>query len=164
MKETSVMRALVVVESWFGNTAQIAEAIADGLRETGADVEVATAASAPQQPSADLVVVAAPTHNLGLPSPASRGKAVESGGSGDDLGVKEWLEKATPTAARLTCVDTVVAGMFSGSAAKAAQKLARRRGWHAERGPSFVVSGTKGPLAKDAIEDAIALGRSLGKA
>jgi menaquinone-dependent protoporphyrinogen IX oxidase len=38
MKETAVMRALVVVESWFGNTAEIAEAIADGLREAGADV------------------------------------------------------------------------------------------------------------------------------
>jgi hypothetical protein len=59
-------------------------------------------------------------------------------------------------------VDTVVAGMFSGSAAKAAQKLARRRGWNADRGPSFLVSGTKGPLAEDAIETALALGRRLG--
>ena len=54
------MRALVVVESWFGNTAEIAEAIADGLREAGADVDVTTAASAPHEPSADLVVVAVP--------------------------------------------------------------------------------------------------------
>ena len=156
------MRALVVVESWFGNTAQIAEAIADGLREAGADVEVAPAASAPREPVADLIVVAAPTHNLGLPSPASRGKAIEGGGSGEDVGIREWLEQATPSAARLTCVDTVVASMFSGSAAKAAQKLARRRGWHADRGPSFLVGGTKGPLASDAIETALALGRRLG--
>jgi len=162
MKETPVMRALVVVESWFGNTAQIAEAIADGLREAGADVEVAPAASAPREPVADLIVVAAPTHNLGLPSPASRGKAIEGGGSGEDVGIREWLEQATPSAARLTCVDTVVASMFSGSAAKAAQKLAHRRGWHADRGPSFLVGGTKGPLAADALETATALGRSLG--
>ena len=156
------MRALVVVESWFGNTAQIAEAIADGLREAGADVEVAPAASAPREPVADLIVVAAPTHNLGLPSPASRGKAIEGGGSGEDVGIREWLEQATPSAARLTCVDTVVASMFSGSAAKAAQKLAHRRGWHADRGPSFLGGGTKGPLAADALETATALGRSLG--
>jgi len=156
------MRALGVVESWFGNTAQIAEAIADGLREAGADVEVAPAASAPREPVADLIVVAAPTHNLGLPSPASRGKAIEGGGSGEDVGIREWLEQATPSAARLTCVDTVVASMFSGSAAKAAQKLAHRRGWHADRGPSFLVGGTKGPLAADALETATALGRSLG--
>jgi methylmalonyl-CoA mutase cobalamin-binding subunit len=162
MKETPVMRALVVVESWFGNTAQIAEAIADGLREAGADVEVTPAASAPREPVADLIVVAAPTHNLGLPSPASRGKAIEGGGSGEDVGIREWLEQATPSAARLTCVDTVVASMFSGSAAKAAQKLAHRRGWHADRGPSFLVGGTKGPLAADALETATALGRSLG--
>ena len=156
------MRALVVVESWFGNTAEIAEAIADGLREAGADVDVTTAASAPQEPIADLIVVAAPTHNLGLPTPASRAKAVDSGGQGEDTGVREWLEQAKPSAARLTTVDTSVAGVFSGSAAKAAQKLARRKGWHADRGPTFLVTGTKGPLAADAIETAHALGRSLG--
>jgi hypothetical protein len=156
------MRALVVVESWFGNTAQIAEAIADGLREAGAEVEVTTAASAPHEPLADLIVVAAPTHNLGLPTPASRDKAKEVGGTGETTGVREWLEQALPSAARLTTVDTAVAGAFSGSAAKAAQKLARRKGWHADRGSSFVVSGTKGPLAADALETATALGRSLG--
>jgi len=156
------MRALVVVESWFGNTAQIAEAIADGLQEAGAEVEVTTAASAPHEPLADLIVVVAPTHNLGLPTPASRNKATEGGGTGETTGVREWLEQALPSAARLTTVDTAVAGAFSGSAAKAAQKLARRKGWHADRGPSFVVSGTKGPLAADALETATALGRSLG--
>src|SRR5665647_2749710 len=153
------MRALVVVESWFGNTAQIAEAIADGLREAGAEVEVTTA---PHEPVADLIVVAAPTHNLGLPSPASREKAREGGGTGEATGVREWLDQASPSAAHLTTVDTSVAGVFSGSAAKAAQKLARRKGWHADRGPSFLVSGTKGPLAADALETATALGRSLG--
>jgi hypothetical protein len=158
----SDMRALIVVESRFGNTAQIAEAIADGLREAGADVDVNPAASAPHDPVADLIVVAAPTHNLGLPSPASRDKAKESGGSRDAIGVREWLEQATPSTARLTCVDTSVAGVFSGSAAKAAQKLARRRGWNADRGPTFIVSGTKGPLAADALTAATAWGRSLG--
>jgi len=161
MTDTLLMRALVVVESWFGNTAQIAEAIADGLREAGADVEVVTAASAPREPSADLVVVAAPTHNLGLPSPASRGKAVEGGGHGDEAGVREWLERATPGGARLVTVDTLVAGLFSGSAAKAAQKLAQRKGWKAERGPSFIVTTTKGPLAADALQTAAELGRRL---
>jgi hypothetical protein len=155
------MRALIVVESWFGNTAQIAEAIADGLREGGAEVEVTTAGSAPDVPVADLIVVAAPTHNLGLPTPATRDKAKEDGGFGDATGVREWLERTGPTQARLTTVDTSVASMFSGSAAKAAQKLARRKGWHADRGPSFMVSGTKGPLVADAIEEATALGRSL---
>ncbi len=43
--------------------------------------------------------------------------------------------------------DTVVAGAFSGSAAKAAVKLLRRAGFaRPVRGESFVVTGTKGPL------------------
>src|ERR1035437_1072499 len=129
MKENSVMRALVVVESWFGNTAQIAEAIADGLREAGADVEVTTAASAPQEPVADLIVVAAPTHNLGLPSAASREKAREGGGTGEPTGVREWLERAPPSAARLPPVAPSVAGSFPGLAARAPKKPPRRKGW-----------------------------------
>src|ERR1035437_383866 len=129
MKENSVMRALVVVESWFGNTAQIAEAIADGLREAGADVEVTTAASAPQEPVADLIVVAAPTHNLGLPSAASREKAREGGGTGEPPGVGAGRERPPPSAARLPTVDTSVAASSPGWAARAPKKLARRKGW-----------------------------------
>ena len=56
-------------------------------------------------------------------------------------------------------MDTAVAGVFSGSSAKAAQKLARGKGWRADRGPSFLVGGTKGPLAADALDVATALGR-----
>jgi len=86
---------------------------------------------------------------------------VRRGGDDDEIGDREWLEQARPSAARLTTVDTVVAGVFSGSSAKAAQKLARRKGWRADRGPSFLVGGTKGPLAADALDAATALGRSL---
>ena len=157
------MRALVVVESWFGNTAQIAEAIADGLRDAGADVEVATAASAPRQPVADLIVVAAPTHRFGLPTVASREKAREGCGFGDATGVREWLEQSQATSAHLTTVDTIVASIVSGSAARAAQKLARRKGWRADRGPSFTVSGQKGPLVKGELDRARAVGRTLAR-
>ncbi len=63
------MYALVVVESCFGNTYAVAEAVAAGLTEAGAEVALVSAVEAPKKPTGDLVVVAAPTHNLGLPSP-----------------------------------------------------------------------------------------------
>jgi hypothetical protein len=155
------MYALVVVESCFGNTHAVAEAVADGLTEAGAEVALVAASEAPKEPVADLVVVAAPTHNLGLPSSASRAKARENGGAVPDTGVKEWLEAANSlTGVRLVAIDTAVAGMFSGSAAKAAVRLAKSRGWRAERAPSFVVSGQKGPLADGELDRARALGRS----
>jgi hypothetical protein len=43
--------------------------------------------------------------------------------------------------------DTTTGGAWSGSAAKAAAKLLRRRGFSApEQGPGFIVAGTPGPL------------------
>jgi hypothetical protein len=155
------MYALVIVETCFGNTHAVAEAVAAGLTEAGAEVALVSASEAPTQPVADLVVVAAPTHNLGLPSTASRAKARESGGDVPETGVKEWLEEATALrGVRLVAIDTAVAGMFSGSAAKAAARLAKSRGWRAERAQSFVVAGQKGPLADGELDRARALGRS----
>lgn len=156
------MRTLIVVESCFGNTRQIAEAVAEGLREAGADVEVTPAGGAPRDPSHDLVLLAAPTHNLGLPSAASRAQAGVSTAGGTNPGLREWLEHAIANpATRLVTIDTVMAGRFSGSAARAAHKLARRRGWAAERGPSFVVAGREGPPVDGETERARAWGESL---
>ena len=156
------MYALVVVESCFGNTYAVAEAMAAGLNEAGVEVALLPASDAPKEPVADLVVVAAPTHNLGLPSPASRSKARENGGDVPDAGIKEWLEEArAPKGVRLVALDTAVAGMFSGSAAKVAARLAKGRGWAAGRGPSFIVGGQKGPLVDGELDKARALGRTL---
>lgn len=69
------MRVAVVYESLFGDTREIAEAIAAGIREAapGADLICRPAAEAgPQLARADLLIVGAPTHFLGLPSPRSR--------------------------------------------------------------------------------------------
>lgn len=155
------MNVVVIVESCFGNTHHVAEAIADGLRQAGGEVSLQLASEASAEVRADLVVVAAPTHNLGLPSPSSRAQAAQRGGEVPASGVREWLDASAGSGARLVAVDTVVAGAFSGSAAKAAQKLARRRGWRAERGPSFVVTSTQGPLRDGELDRARTVGRSL---
>lgn len=158
----SAVRALVVVESCFGNTAAVAEAVLAGLREAGVQGDLVQATDAPSKPEADLVVVAAPTHNMGLPSPSSRAQAARDGGHPATSGVREWLESSRPVgAARLVAVDTCVESRFAGSAAAKAQRLARRRGWHAEHGPGFEVSGTQGPLRAGELERARAFGRAL---
>lgn len=157
------MRVLVVVESCFGNTHQVAAAVAQGLNEQGHEVEVLAAAAAPAETSADLdlVVVAAPTHSLGLPNPRTRAQAAASGATPVATGVLEWLQTAKP-GARLVAIDTAVPGIFSGSAAKKARTLAERRGWQAESGGSFVVTGTKGPLREGELERARKFGAGLG--
>ena len=156
------MYALVVVESCFGNTHAVAEAMAACLIESGVEVALVAASEAPEEPVADLVVVAAPTHNLGLPTTASRARAREAGSDMPEPGVREWLEGAKALkGVRLVAIDTAVAGMFSGSAAKAAVRLAKSRGWTAERVPSFVVTGQRGPLRDGELDKARALGRAL---
>lgn len=156
------MRVLIIVESCFGNTRLIADAVAQGLRETAAAVEVVPARDASLSPSADLVVLAAPTHNLGLPTAASRAQAHPGADRQEPVGVREWLEHATVNpATRIVTIDTIIAGRFSGSAASAAHKLARRRRWQAERGPSFLVNGREGPPAAGEIDRARAWGSGL---
>ena len=65
----------IVYESLFGNTRDIAEAIAAGIREAGPEADVVccpVGEAGPELARADLLVVGAPTHFLGLPSARSR--------------------------------------------------------------------------------------------
>jgi hypothetical protein len=69
------MRVGVVYESLFGDTREIAEAVAAGIREADPGVFLACGPAAEADPhlaQADLLIVGAPTHFLGLPSPRSR--------------------------------------------------------------------------------------------
>ena len=69
-------RALIVVESYFGNTRVIAEAVAAGMIEGGIEAQVVDVARAPSAlPSnLDLLVLGAPTHNRRLPTMTTRAK------------------------------------------------------------------------------------------
>jgi menaquinone-dependent protoporphyrinogen IX oxidase len=73
------MRALVVYESMYGNTREIASNIADGFR-VGYEVTLVPVARATAElvAGADLLVVGAPTHRHGLSSAASRQQAAQA--------------------------------------------------------------------------------------
>src|SRR5260221_3795322 len=69
------MRAIVVYESLFGRTREVAEAVAEGLRAAapGAAVDCRPVADAgPAVGQVDLLVVGGPTHFLGMSSQRSR--------------------------------------------------------------------------------------------
>ena len=74
--EVRVMRVVIVYESLFGNTRQVAEAIAEGIREAVPEAQVscvrATEANRDVALGADLLVVGGPTHLCGLSSGVSR--------------------------------------------------------------------------------------------
>ena len=160
-------RALIIVESYFGNTRAIAEAVATGLLDGGAEAQVVEVDQAPSTLPADLdlLVLGAPTHNRGLPTATSRAKACEQKGTrGSSHGIGEWLgSTALPTSLNVSAFDTVISrGWLSGSAAKAiAKALRRHQSREASSVRSFVVTASKGPLAGGEETDARSWGREL---
>lgn len=161
------MRVLVVYESMFGNTAELAEAI--GAAFSGqAEVRVVAAQDSPPDPGpdVDLLVVGAPTHGLTLPRAESRQEAVQRGADPDRAGsgVREWLEglpagRSMPVATFGTRVRR--GGPFAGSAARAAARLARRKGLTVRSSADFFVEGTTGPLEPGQRERAAAWASGL---
>jgi hypothetical protein len=148
------MNALIVYESMFGNTRQIAESIAGGLESAGETVTVAAAADAPTALTGyELVVVGAPTHAHTLPQAASRTQAVAWADEPDrDLtleegatksGVREWLElvELADPAPRFVAFSTRVdiARIFAGDAAAAIARRLHRRHIDVEAHEDFLV-------------------------
>jgi hypothetical protein len=147
-------RALVVVESMFGNSRSVARAVADGL-STRMHVDVVGVGEAPSLIPRDvgLVVVGGPTHAFSMTRPGTREAAVGQGAKahvGADIGIREWLaglDRGT-TDPVVAAFDTRIrkAGV-PGSAARAATRRLRRLGFRvAAPGKSFYVTGTSGPL------------------
>jgi Flavodoxin len=148
------MRALVVYESMFGNTRDLAVAIAEGLTARGARVDVLEVDAAPVEfaDRVDLLVVGAPTHAFGLPKQQTRADAARRIGTGElvsrGCGVREWvdrvrLDKGQPTAAFDTKVDRP---RLPGSAARAAARRLRDQGAAIIGTQTFRVVGVEGPL------------------
>ncbi|MFG1965303.1 flavodoxin family protein [Nonomuraea sp. NPDC049028] len=97
------MYALIVYESMFGNTKQIAEAVAEGLATT-MRTEVLEVGSAPASVGEDLglLVVGGPTHAFGMSRASTRQSAAQQGRVlSQGQGVREWLATVRSPSARL---------------------------------------------------------------
>jgi len=106
------MRAIVVYESLFGRTREVAEAVAEGLRAAapGAAVDCWPVVDAgPAVGQVDLLVVGGPTHFLGMSSQRSRRMVRQyqeragghrsrraAGKHPAGPGVREWLAAPAP--------------------------------------------------------------------
>ena len=166
------MHTLVVYESMFGNTQQIAHAIASGLSEH-VQTEVVPVHLAPADVSGayDLVVVGGPTHAFSMSRASTRQGAHSQGAPLVDVtggeGIREWLDglpgHVSPGLA--VAFDTRVAKVrrLPGSAAKKADRVLRQHGLtHITEPESFYVEDTAGPLVEGELARAEAWGRQLG--
>jgi menaquinone-dependent protoporphyrinogen IX oxidase len=163
------MRALIVYESMFGNTAAVAEAIADGLRPHY-EVQLCPVADAVNRraPQIDLLVVGGPTHAFGLSRTATRQDAATrtSASIETEIGVREWLDAALPVSSPCAAAafDTKVARppWLPGSAAKGIGKRLRGLGYRLAVAPAdFHVTAMTGPLAPGERERATAWATKL---
>ena len=164
------MKALLVYESLFGNTEQIARAVAEGLSRR-LPVQTVDVGSAPLVLGSDigLVVVGGPTHVFGLSRADSHvdghvdGRSPGADGANGSVvthgrGLRSWLEGLHVGASGVAAAafDTRVnRPRLPGSAARAADRQMRRQGLHPIVLPhSFHVRRTTGPLADGEFEQA----------
>jgi hypothetical protein len=163
--------ALVVHESSFGNTRQIAMAVAEGVAAAlEGDASVAVASADRVEPamtqSVRMLFVGAPTHAFALPRQSTREDAVRQGATGPVMsGVREWIG-TLPVRSRdamAATFDTRVEVMrhLPGSAATSALKQIGRHGYRTVDHQSFYVEGTPGPLVAGEEERAYAWGRQM---
>jgi hypothetical protein len=165
------MRALVVYESLYGNTAAVGEAIAASLRTGGLEVDVGPVSriDAREAAEVDLIVVGGPTHVHGVSSSATRNVAAndEKNTFPEPTlkpGLRSWLKQLPPGGGRLaaaydTRFDRSV--VVTGSAAKGIGRRLKGRGFRLIAEPESFLVTTQNRLLGAEVEHATIWGREL---
>jgi len=165
MKGTT-MKAVVVYESFWGNTARIARAVAEGIGP-GAVALATDQATGEALQGADLIVAGAPLLGFDLPTEDMR-KTLGGNLAGPpaDLGhpsMRSWLDRCPAGTARCAGFETRI-WWSPGSSAKKISHALREKGFSAA-GPDekFLVTGKYGPLKEGEIDRARQWGARLAQ-
>lgn len=139
------MNTCIVYDSIFGNTKQVAEALANALRKFG-QVEIITVEHTHplELANMDVLILGSPTQGW-RPTPTMR-----------DL--LEYIPAEALNKLTIACFDTRFdrSTMLTGSAAKQMTKRLHKRGAsHLLPTKSFFVEGTHGPLKAGELEEAV---------
>jgi menaquinone-dependent protoporphyrinogen IX oxidase len=160
------MKAIVVYESHWGNTAAVARAIAEGI---GPEARALSTAEATGEviAGADLIVAGAPLLGFNLPTEMML-KGMAANASKDptppDLShpsMRAWIEALPKGNARAAAFETRI-WWSPGSAAKAILGKLEALGYRPIAKPQrFIVQGKYGPLRQGELEKAKAWGAEL---
>ena len=163
------MKAVVVYESLWGNTAAVAGAIAEGLGPEARALSTAEATGSALG-GVDLIVAGAPVLGFRLPTDQMRESVRPNPGkapSPPDLthpSMRSWLDALPAGQGRAAAFDTQVRGPF-GKAAPAIAEGLEKAGYRAIAEPTgFVVAGKFGPLRDGELERARRWGAELADA
>jgi hypothetical protein len=167
------MKTLIIYESMYGNTRDVANALAEGFSDFG-EVETIEVGRADEfvEVGVDLLVVGAPTHQFGLSRPSSREQAVQQAHGGlisPGSGVREWFDRVARPRDGLSALafDTTMAkpGILKhmGRASRKIAKRLKRMNCTLVRAPeSFWVESGTGPLAAGEFDRARDWARQVG--
>ena len=163
------MKAIVVYESHWGNTAAVARAIAEGL---GAGARALSTAEATGEAiaGADLIVAGAPLLGFSLPTESMVKGLATNPGQGPtppDLShpsMRSWIAALPAGDGRAAAFETRI-WWSPGSAAKTIVSKLEAVGYRPAAKPQrFVVQGKYGPLRDGELEKAKAWGAELAQA
>jgi hypothetical protein len=162
------MKAIVVFESYWGNTASVARAIAEGLGPEARALSTAEAGGEALT-GVGLIVAGSPIIAFSLPSEKSRADMAAKPGkapSPPDLShplMRTWLEALPPASGRAAAFETGFKLSPGGSAAKIL-KLLEGRGYRpVAKKERFLVKGSFGPMKEGELDRAKAWGAELAK-
>ena len=165
------MKSIVVYESMYGNTKVIAEAIAEGLRDSG-EVRLGSVdeISPDDVHDADVIVAGGPTHAHGM-ARADAHEAVAKMPARSKYGpvlpgnesLRNWLERLPNGLQGVAAFDTRFdkPKWLTGSAAAKILRRLEKKGYSIIGAESFFVEHTDGPLEDGERERAVEWGRSL---
>ena len=147
------MKGVVVYDSVYGNTKQVAEAIAEQIRVEGHEAELRSLReSHPEPPKGDFMFVGSPTR-IGNATRKARRFAKK-------LSASDWHQQP------IVPFDTVMPmptdekqkekarKYIERSASHKLEEILKAKGLNVKPVLRFTVTGMKGPLAEGAIEDA----------
>lgn len=162
------MNALVVYESLWGNTAQVARAIAEGFGPAARALPV-DEATAELVAHVDLIVAGAPLLGFNLPTEQMRTAIAADpahAGHAPDLShpaMRTWLEHLPDGTAAFAAFETRI-WWSPGSSAKRIAAAMRGLGYRQLSTPGrFLVTGKYGPLKEGELERARAWGATLAR-
>ena len=163
----SAMKAVVVYESLWGNTAAIARAIADGI---GPEAQALSTSQASGEAiaGADLIIAGAPLFGFRLPTEQARENIRKNPGKGPapDLSqpsMRSWLAALPKGNGRAAAFETRFRWSPGGATGAIVTQLERAGYRRTARDQRFIVKGKYGPLRDGELERAKAWGAELAR-
>jgi len=160
------MKAMVIYDSKFGNTAQIAKAIGDGLGDAlgdPEDVEVTPVddTQPDQLAGLDLLIFGAPTHGFRPSAPAKDFLKSIPKNTLKGVKVAAFDTRITEEEIKENRFFSKLVDLFGFAADPVSKKLEKKGGEVVMPPEGFTVEGTEGPLTEGELERAREWGRQI---